>query len=412
MPERHVRLYDHSQGQSDRPSECDNTPAIEQRVETARPRLVHLALGEGVLPEAAEDVVQETLLEAWYHLVHIGLPEHFDGWLDGVCRNMCRRWRRATYTALRRYARFPDQSSENDLHSPVETFDLADPLILDPVETLSRQEVEYLLDRALDYLPAQARRLVELCYLEELPQRQVALQLGLTIGALEERLRRARRQLRQVLNGELRQSAKALDIPLDGDPLWSWRETREWCNECGRHRLRGTFEQAPNKPIVLRMRCPVCSQRHGLDMMNSKGIVPLEDVRSFRPALKRTTRVMAASAMRSLQTQTCWRCGGPAQVRITDDMGDIIANLEKFWFRVDCPTCGPGCISAGRLVSTHPSMQQFMTRYPRWIAETDLALEYAGLPALRLQFRDATGNARLTIMAHRQTLQVLATFPE
>jgi len=379
-------------------------------VEIARPRLFHLALGEGVLPEAAEDVVQETLLEAWYHLAHIGLPEHFDAWLDGVCRNMCRRWRRATYTALSRYAPFPGQSSKDDAHSQAEIFDLADPLALDPVETLSQQEIEYLLDRALDYLPTQARQLVELCYLEELPQRQVALQLGLTIGALEERLRRARRQLRQVLNGELRQAAEALDVALDADPLWSWRETREWCNECGRHRLRGTFDRAPNNRIMLRMRCPVCSQKHGLDMMNSKGIVPLDDVRSFRPALKRTVRVMVASAMHSLQAQTCWRCGGPAQVRITDDMEDFIPDLVQFWFRVDCPTCGPGGMPAGLLVNIHPAMQQFMNRYPRWIMEPGLALEYAGQPALRLQFRDATGNARLTILAHRQTLQVLATF--
>jgi len=365
-----------------------------------------------VPPEAIEDVVQETLLEAWYHLAHIGLPEHFDAWLDGVCRNMCRRWRRAASTALRRYVRFPDQPSEDASHPLADIFDLADPLALDPVEMLSHQEVEYLLDRALDHLPAQARRLVELCYLEELPQRQVALQLGLTIGALEERLRRARRQLRQVLNGKLRQTAEALDVPLDADPLWSWRETRQWCNECGRHRLRGIFQRAPNNRIILRMRCPFCSQQHGLDIMNSKGIVPLDDVRSFRPAAKRTTRVMASSAMRSLQTQTCWRCGGPAQVRITDNMDDFIPSLNKFWFRVDCPDCGPGGMTADQLLSTHPAMQRFASRYPRWITETDLALEHAGQPALRLQFCDATGNARLTLLAHRQTLQVLATFQE
>jgi RNA polymerase sigma factor (sigma-70 family) len=180
MPERRTGIYYHPQSQLG----SDNAQEIARRVETARPRLFHLALGEGVLPEAVEDVVQETLLEAWYHISHIDLPEHFDAWLDGVCRNMCRRWRRATYTALRRYTRFPDQSLEDDSHFLTETFDLADPLAPDPVETLNRQEIEYLLDRALEYLPVQARRLVELCYLEGLPQRQVALRLELTIGAL------------------------------------------------------------------------------------------------------------------------------------------------------------------------------------------------------------------------------------
>jgi hypothetical protein len=118
-------------------------------------------------------------------------------------------------------------------------------------------------------------------------------------------LRRARRQLRQVLNGELRQAAEALDVPLDGDSLWGWRETREWCNECGHHRLRGIFDRRPNDHILLRMHCPVCSQKHGLDMMNSKGNVPLENVRSFRPALKRTVRVMVASARQSFPGLCC-----------------------------------------------------------------------------------------------------------
>src|SRR5215468_6441645 len=151
MPERLTGIDDHPRDLPGRQPERDRAPAIEQRVEIARPRLFQIALGEGVLPEAAEDVVQETLLEAWYHLAHIGLPEHFDAWLDGVCRNMCRRWRRATYTALSRYAPFPGQSSKDDAHSQAEIFDLADPLALDPVEALSQQEIEYLLDRALDY---------------------------------------------------------------------------------------------------------------------------------------------------------------------------------------------------------------------------------------------------------------------
>jgi len=385
---------------------------IEQHMAVAWARLLRLARGEGIPPEAVEDVVQETLLEAWYHLTNLGAPERLDPWLDGICRNMCRRWRRATFTALRRYERLPDVFLDDEAHPQARIINLADPLALDPLETLSRQDMEYLLDRALDYLPVQARQLVELCYLKELPRSQVALRLGLTIGALEERLRRARRQLRQVLNGELRSAAEALDFPLDTDPLWGWRETREWCNECGNHRLRGTFERAWNGRLALRMRCPACSQRHGLDEVNSKGIVPLEDLRSFRPALKRTNRVMTDAALHSLQAQICWRCGGPALVSITNAMRDLDSDRDTFWFRVDCPACGRGGMTANQLLLPHPALQRFITQHPRWTIENDLALEYGGQPALRLQFRDVTGNARLTFLTHRETMEVLATFLE
>jgi RNA polymerase sigma factor (sigma-70 family) len=385
---------------------------IEQHIAAARARLVRLARGEGIPPEAVEDVVQETLLEGWYHLSNLGTPERLDAWLDGICRNMCRRWRRATFTALRRYERLPELSLDDEALPQAGIIDLVDPLALDPVETLSRQDMEYLLDRALDYLPVQARQLVELCYLKELPQGQVALRLGLTIGALEERLRRARRQLRRILNSELRSAAEALDFPLDTDPLWGWRETREWCNECGNHRLRGIFERAWNGRLTLRMRCPACSQRHGFDKVNSKGIVPLEDLHTFRPALKRTNQVMTAAALRSLQTQTCWRCEGAAPVSISEELRDLDTDRDTFWFTVDCPTCGRGGMTAKQLLLPHPAMQRFIKQHPRWTIANDHALEYAGQPALRLQFRDVTGNARLTFLTHRETMQVLATFLE
>lgn len=54
-----------------------------------------------------------------------------------------------------------------------------------------------LLERALGELSGKAREVVELCYLVELPQREAALRLGLTISALEARLHRARRQICQ-----------------------------------------------------------------------------------------------------------------------------------------------------------------------------------------------------------------------
>src|SRR5260370_13162335 len=69
-------------------------PAVERRMAAARPRLVRLARLQGVAEEGAEDVVQETLLEAWRSLDALRSPDRFDAWLDGICRNRCRRWAR------------------------------------------------------------------------------------------------------------------------------------------------------------------------------------------------------------------------------------------------------------------------------------------------------------------------------
>lgn len=72
-----------------------------------------------------------------------------------------------------------------------------------------------LLDRAMSYLPDSARDAVELCYLAELPQAEAAARLGMTISALETRLHRARKQLRQVLNGALRADAESFGLALE-----------------------------------------------------------------------------------------------------------------------------------------------------------------------------------------------------
>jgi RNA polymerase sigma factor (sigma-70 family) len=218
-----------------------------------------------------EDVVQVTLLEAWYHLPYLREAERFDAWLDGICRNMCRRWRRTFRSASQRYEQLSMEDGE-DKEDGIE--DIADTQTPDPFEELSRQGLEILMDRALGHLSKSARGVVELCYLAEYPQREVALRLGITIGALEERLRRARQQLRQVLAGELRSDAEELGLTLSAEPALGWPETRLWCKLCGRQRLRGIFETFPDGRIGLCLRCPVCSPRFDGDIIRTGGFFP------------------------------------------------------------------------------------------------------------------------------------------
>src|SRR5262245_40734281 len=52
-------------------------PVVERRMATARPRLVRLARLQGVDADGAEDVAQETLLEAWRALDALRDPTRF-----------------------------------------------------------------------------------------------------------------------------------------------------------------------------------------------------------------------------------------------------------------------------------------------------------------------------------------------
>jgi RNA polymerase sigma factor (sigma-70 family) len=393
---------------------------LEQALSVARPRLLRLAHRRGVTPDATDDVVQETLIEAWRHLNHLRSPERFDAWLDGICRNVVLRWARTQGVMVYREASLSNSlvEGQNELEESSE-LDIPDPMALDPVEELSRQDLAVLLDRALGYLPQDTRALVELHYLAELSQDETAARIGITPSALKARLHRARRQLRQVLNSELRTYAEEFGLVVDEEAVAGWHESRIWCFMCGGRHLYGIFELLPNGRVDFRLRCPDCSQ--GVGVVNSGGYPALDGIRTFRPALK---RVMLAirnfAAGLSDDRQACPICGTLGQI--------CIMNMEEFAavcpFQV-CPSqhgymVVSSCGSCGAFVNTsvngcfwlYPVVQSFMRQHPRSIFEPETLIEYAGQAAIRIRLVDITSAARLTLLAHPQTLQVLATFQE
>lgn len=78
---------------------------LEELLAAARPRLLRLARLNGIVGDRAEDVVQETCIEAWQHLEGLREPDRFAAWLDGICRNVCKRQLRASTGTLQLSAR-------------------------------------------------------------------------------------------------------------------------------------------------------------------------------------------------------------------------------------------------------------------------------------------------------------------
>jgi RNA polymerase sigma factor (sigma-70 family) len=388
------------------------TDHLEHLLEAARPRLSSLARTQGVPLDAIDDVIQETLLEAWRHVDHLRAPDRFEAWLHGICRNICRRWARAQ-SERRSQSIFPSLEEAQDL----QTFDIPDPSVLDPVEELSRQDLTTLLDRALGSLSDENRQLIELCYLVEMPRCEIALHLHLTISALESRLRRARRQLQHVLTGALRADAEAFGLAIGDEQLSGWRESREWCLRCGHRRLYGIFEPLADGRIDFRMRCPTCSHQ-GYDELISGGHVSLRGLHSFRPARKRV--------MSDLDTfvrdyhegwSKCPRCRERRQAFLT--------SYEQYFTRfltgltpppdaglcvfLQCPTCGIEALSdACAHVFSHPLIQRFLQQHPRAIRQPQVSTEYTGAPVLQVSFIDLLSASRITAYVHRKTLQILA----
>src|SRR5579884_4036551 len=70
------------------------TDPLAAALAAERPRLVRLCARLTGSPAAAEDLAQETLLEAWRHADRLTDPEGASRWLAAVARNVCLRWRR------------------------------------------------------------------------------------------------------------------------------------------------------------------------------------------------------------------------------------------------------------------------------------------------------------------------------
>lgn len=130
----------------------------------------------------AEDVVQDTMLKIWSHR---GRWQHgrakFSTWLYRVISNRC--------IDLRRKPR-----NEN-----VETV----PEVADDqpgaVELIERNELNGMLELAMQRLPEQQRIAVILSYHENMSNGEIAQVMDTTVAAVESLLKRGRQQLRQLL---------------------------------------------------------------------------------------------------------------------------------------------------------------------------------------------------------------------
>lgn len=398
-----------------------DTGGLLQRL---RPRLLRLAQLRGVPFDALEDVVQETLLEAWKHRDRLQSLEGMQPWVEEICRNVCRRHARRYWTDAQHAIMIltPSSLDEDESGEAEASFleTLPDGRTLDLSEEMSRQDMTVLLNQALGSLTASAREVVELCYLKEMPQREAAARLGISLSALEARLHRARLQLKQILSGPLRRDAVALGLALDGDPYEGWQETRLWCSLCGRRRLLGTFIPQPDGSVNLHLECPDCRQRYGVKSVHSMGLVQLGKLRAFRPAWKRTVQGLSDQLIEALARgwYPCTCCGAPASIQVITSSEVSYSKGWKpqapyqFWVGWQCLRCGESmhpALTADELTYwSHPLARRFILEHPRWVSLPDKPVEYRGQAAIHFQLADVMSADHLDVLADRRTLRILA----
>src|SRR4026208_1881590 len=143
-------------------------------LDSERRRLVRLGASITGDQASAEDLAQETLLEAWRHRDRIREPSGTDRWLSAIARNVCHRW-------SRRRGRDSVLVGGLDLDMPGRTDD-----------GLGFAEVDEQLERALARLPGATRDMVVRHYVHESSHAEIAACHGMPGEAVSMRSSRGR----------------------------------------------------------------------------------------------------------------------------------------------------------------------------------------------------------------------------
>ncbi len=378
-----------------------------------RRRLMRLCLGMAGNIDAAEDLVQETLLEAWLHKHALRDTTKRAQWLSGIARNVCLRWLRKRGRDAAHLVELRVES--DDAETPGATLEdvLADDFDIE-VE-LERKELVELLDRAMSLLPVETRAVLVKRYVEELPIAELADQLGANASAVAMRLQRGKLALRRVLTTDLGREIAPYTLT---STTGTWEETSIWCHLCGAHHLQGKRDAGK-----LLLRCPGCTPGPN-ELLSYNELPALKGIKGYKPLVSRLKSWCERNYWEAVRNGSiaCEGCGGNVPVRIggLEDSPEWVLSKERegrlgwLWdiservVMILCASCSAvHRTGLASLVLCLPEGKQFLQEHPRIRTLPSQEVETAGRRAILSRFESVSDNARLTVVSDYETYRVL-----
>lgn len=378
------------------------TDEIGSALGAERERLVRLCLRMTGSYDAAEDLAQQTLLEAWRLLDRLREPDGLSAWLTAIARNVCHRWLRA-HGRERAHLTIMSlgQASDGETSSLYDT--LTDEAS-DPLAQVERGEVAALVSRALAALPETTRALTLASATQ--PTSDIASAFGLSEGAVRVRLHRGRQALRRALSENLRTDADAFGLALP--PTSEWRDTRIWCPFCGAHHLRVRVNRETGEYAV---HCAgECDGRAVAGRAVSRELT--QQVRSPKSLITRHCLTLATAYREALAGEPVWcECGSPVTFtsRSPADAYPAGPSFGSSYGIVGmCSNCGPVDNSTSwHLALDTVEAQRFWRRHLRMRVLPITPVERDNRPALITGFAAIDSAAQLEIVSDAHTYALL-----
>jgi len=167
-------------------AQAGSVDAFAELVDRYRAPVVRLAYRLTQDADEAKDIAQDAFLRAFRRIDEFRPERPFSRWLFVIARN-------AALDTLRRRRRLVT------LPEPVESR----PVEPGPEEIALRSDEATRVHAALDALPHKYRSVLQLYYLSELRYREIALELDIPIGTVKTYISRAKRRLRDELEGDV-----------------------------------------------------------------------------------------------------------------------------------------------------------------------------------------------------------------
>ena len=384
--------------QTELPREASGIASISA---AERDRLVRLCARISGSVEAAEDLAQETLLEAWRHEDKVYDLQGYSRWLSAIAHNVCLRWIQRRGRELGRLA--PQASGANDSEMNAE-YELADGFDLE-VE-LEKKELADLLDRALALLPPDTGRLLVERYIRETPMAEIATRLSLSEGTLAVRLHRGKLALRRVLTTHLRTEAAAYG--LCDEHTQQWQETRIWCPLCGKQRLVGRLVPGTGE---FKLVCRKCTPEANDAVFQNDWGQMFDGIKGYKAALTRFMTNSHNYYRQGLKDRLapCTGSGHLMSLRIMHMPQEVPPSMrDASGLHVRCEKCASiSYITHRGLVRCLPEARRFWQEHPRIKSLPEREIDVGGRVALVIGFQSITTQARLDIVSLRDTFELV-----
>ena len=135
----------------------------------------------------AEEVTQDTFLQAHKKLASLKDPRLFSGWLYVIADRLCRVWFRKRKLNM--------QSLESTSETALEKTDYAN-YVLEKREAAAVEHQRQIVQKLMAQLPESERTVMVLYYLGEMDCKEISKFLGVSPNTIKSRLRRARERLK------------------------------------------------------------------------------------------------------------------------------------------------------------------------------------------------------------------------